>query len=544
MKKNRLFFKNSFLLIILIFGFMFLSGCYSKIEEFFYIEQIETISIKIGDELTNYSNITCDENNDVLGFDGTTYYGKNVGSVVIRSNEGIFLIEVNDDIDYIYTNCNQRLLIGETTKIDVTIYPLYKDQKVIFKSSNEEVITVDSEGNVTAIDSGVCNVTITSAIDQNYSKDLTFIVLDKEEEYFEKIIETIIKNNEENKDLNNDNDVLQPIIDKNINSLIGISASGLFTETFASGIVYKMNIHFNDNSVLEDVKTIDNYKNIKYFEYYVITNRHIVKDMTDISVYLGNDIEEEAQLIEYDDKIDLAVIKFKSNYYVPVAIFGDSSEISKGEFIISIGNGRGKEYFRTSTFGILSGCTRYISVDTDNDNVSDWDSEYLQHDASLNESDSGGAVLNLKGEIIGINTTKITNYKYNNMSFAIPSNLVLSIVSQLEQGIKPQRLQLGIQIIEVSKYQLNKEYYLSIYPFLNIPDDLKYGFCITNITEGGFAYKANMQVGDIIIKFNDVDIKYTYQLRSELGKYFENSGDVATVIVLRNGIEVELKVVF
>lgn len=542
MKKNNLL-RNTFLLVFLMGIVILLSGCYNKIEEFFYIEQVETIYVNLGEKIA-LTNIKCEDNNDVIQFNGESYYANNVGSVVVRCNEGIYLIEVCDEVTDISTKCSQRLIIGETTTIETTVYPLTKSQGVSFVSSNDDVVSVNNQGIVTAINSGVCNVTITPIDDKSFTKELTFIVLDKEEEYYEKIIQTIIKNNEIDKDLSNGANILKPIIDKNINSLIGINAKKMFINTFASGIVYKMNIHFNDDTILNDVKEISDFNNIKYFEYYVITNRSVVKDASELSVYLGDDITVDASLIEYDDKIDLAVIKFESIYYVPVATFGDSSNVSKGEFIVSIGNGTGKEYFRTSNFGILSSDSRYVSTDTDNDNVSDWDSEYLQHDASLNEGDSGGAILNLKGEIIGINTTKISNYKYNNMSFAIPSNLALSIAEQLEQGIRPERLILGIQIIDVTQYHLRKDYYLSLYPDMVIPDDLKYGFYITNITEGGFAEKANMQVGDIIVKFNDIDIKYSYQLRSELGKYFKDSGEVATVVVLRNGSLVTLNVVF
>lgn len=539
MKKNK-----SFFLILFILMMMFLSGCFNKIEEKFYIEQIETVSINIGDSL-KYNNITFESNNDILVFKDGTYYGNKTGSIIIKTSEGTYLIEVNDNITDIVIECSQRLIVGEATKIETTVYPLSKSQEVTF-DCNSDILNIENDGTVHAIKSGVCNVTVISIADKSFKKELTFIVLDKEEEYYEKIIETIIKNLENEKHLNKDEDVIKPVIEKNINSLIGVSgySEELKTSNFASGIVYKMNIVFLDGSKLDDVKEIQDYKNIKYFEYYALTNRHIVEGRTNLNVYLGNNKYENCEVVQYDDKIDLAVIKFKSTYYVQVATIGNSSSLDKGEFIISIGNGKGIEYFRTTNFGILSSNSRYISVDTDNDNVSDWDSEYLQHDASLNEGDSGGAILNLKGEIIGINTTKISDYKYNNMSFAIPINLAMNLAKTLEKGIKPERLILGVQIIDVSKYRLNKEYYLSQYPNIKIPDDLRYGFYITNITEGGFAYKANMQVGDIIIKFNDINLKYTYELRSELGKYLKDSGDKATVVVLRDGKEEVLNVTF
>lgn len=536
--------KYNLLIIFLLMIVITLSGCYNYVEEYFYISQIETIYLNVGD-IVPYNVLNID--NNILEENEEQIIAKKIGNILIETDKGKFFLIISDNISDIQIKCNQRLIVGETTNIETTIYPLHKNQEVEYQSMNNDVITVTSNGVIEAKSIGIATVKVNPVIDKNIVKEITFIVLDKDEEYYEKVVNTIVNNKENEKDFSNTNDVIKPIIDTNINALVGVKSYSYITNTsiFASGIIYKMDVYLQNGEILQNIKDINNYNNIARFKYYVITNRHVIEKMDIVHIYLGdNKTEELATVIEYDNKIDLAVLTFESIYYFNTAKIGNSDNLQKGEFVISIGNGQSQEYYHTSNFGVLSSYNRYISVDTDGDNVSDWDSEYLQHDASINEGDSGGALMNLKGEVIGINTTKINGYQYNNMSFAIPINLVMNIVEQLEQGIRPERLQLGIEILDVSKYQLNKEQYLAQYPNIKIPDDLKYGFYINKITEGGFADQANMQVGDIIVKFNDINIKYTYQLRLELNKYLKGSGEKASVTILRNNEEIVLEVVF
>ena len=155
MKKNK-----SFFLILFILMMMFLSGCFNKIEEKFYIEQIETVSINIGDSL-KYNNITFESNNDILVFKDGTYYGNKTGSIIIKTSEGTYLIEVNDNITDIVIECSQRLIVGEATKIETTVYPLSKSQEVTF-DCNSDILNIENDGTIHAIKSGVCNVTVSS----------------------------------------------------------------------------------------------------------------------------------------------------------------------------------------------------------------------------------------------------------------------------------------------------------------------------------------------------------------------------------------------
>ncbi len=539
--------KKPFVIILLLFIMLTSVGCYSSNDPKLEINQIESLTFEIGDEIP-LTNVYCKNETDIIAQYKDKIYAYKVGEVVVKSDQGKFYITIKESDPVLSVQSKQLLSVGEETVIQSIIVPTTKNQKVTYKSSDEDIIKVTDDGIVKAISSGVARVEVISE-QYNLIKELTYVVLDSDEVYYEVIVNTIL--NQNNINLGEDyNKILEGIINYNTMSLVGVSSYSYFNneflnEDFGSGIIYKMNINYLNGSKKLDVKTIQNEQNIKNFEYYVITNRHLILNKNRIKIFLGSQYDEiDAEIIEYDEKIDLAVIKFTSKYYLPVAKLGNSEEVDKGEFIISIGNGTGKDYFRSNTFGIVSSTKRYVSTDTDGDNVNDWDSEYIQHDASINEADSGGAIMNLKGEIIGINSTKISSTTFNNMSFAIPINLVLEIVSQLEQGIRPKRATLGVQILDVTGYWQDPDYYKLMYPGINIPEDVKYGFYVNVVDRGGVAEKAQVKVGDIIVGFNNVDLKYSYQIRAELGKFLIGSGEVAEMKVIRDGKVVILSVKF
>ena len=121
------------------------------------------------------------------------------------------------------------------------------------------------------------------------------------------------------------------------------------------------------------------------------------------------------------------------------------------------------------------------------------------------------------------------------MSFAIPINLVMEIVKQLEVGVRPQRATLGVQILDITGYWQNPEAYNKQYPGIKIPEHIRHGFYVNVVDKGGVAEKAKVQIGDIILEFNNVEIRYSYQVRAELGKFLIGSGQIAEIKVYRNG---------
>lgn len=330
--------------------------------------------------------------------------------------------------------------------------------------------------------------------------------------------------------------VVQASIEKVEGSVLGVSnykKSVVNPEVhYGSGFVYKTIAIMKDGSQKSYEEVLDS-NDVDHFKYYLVTNRHVVEGdgyTPELKVYFGEeDKEVDATLIQYDDQIDLAVLTFEHTTIVKPLEFGDSDKLKKGSFAIAIGSPSGFEYYGSATFGIISHPKRYIADDLNNDNISDWDSEYIQHDVAINPGNSGGPLISIDGKVIGINTMKFVSEDIDNMGFSIPSNLVKKIIGLLEKGIKPTRTKLGVEIIGV-KYLTpsDKTKY-------SIDQEMDYGIYIATIDKNQFAYKAGIKQGDIIVKFNDVEVNKTQQIRIELNKFILNQGMSCDVVVLRNG---------
>lgn len=307
-----------------------------------------------------------------------------------------------------------------------------------------------------------------------------------------------------------------------------------------SGIVYKGYAELEDGSEVDLEETI-NSNNVKTYHYYLVTNRHVIKGGDVVKIYDGTiDEELNAKVLQYDDQVDLAVVSFEHTKYIKPLNFADSDSVKAGSFAIAIGNPSGFEYYGSATFGIVSSSKRYISDDTDGDSVNDWDAEYIQHDVAINPGNSGGALLNIKGEVIGVNTMKFVSDDVDNMGFSIPSNLVKQVVIVLEKGEKPIRLKLGVNCIslkDITEKLMKEENFI-------IPQGLKYGMYITDINSGGLAESINLKVNDIIVEFNGVLIKESYQLRAELSKFVLGSGEKTIIKYYRDGVIKTQEIIF
>src|SRR5690606_6841013 len=142
---------------------------------------------------------------------------------------------------------------------------------------------------------------------------------------------------------------------------------------------------------------------------YIVTNNHVVKDADKIIVTLADGNEEEAQIIGTDPRTDLAVIKVKVDNYVTPVKFGDSDKLLVGEEVVAIGNPLGQRFARTVTAGIVSGLNRLLTTEEG------FTFRLIQTDAAINPGNSGGALVNLRGELIGINTVKIAAEGFEGM---------------------------------------------------------------------------------------------------------------------------------
>ncbi len=542
---------------------IFLSACSITNINDFYIRTVIELDLSIGDKYIFDDNYqSSDENIFSLNeFEGEAL---NLGDASIYKNNEknvYYLIHVNNLPKYIDCECEHILKVGEETELNVVVSPLNANQDVKYEISDENIIKI-VDNKIIALKEGYSDIIIKTINKQSIETCISILVQNEDELNYEDKVEFNINKDDNVPTYANIGEEINGLVKRVEKSFIGINqySNGIISD-FGGGLLYKRNAYLEDGTLIEDV-TIDNLENVNIFEYYVVTTRNfgIIGDR--YTIYLGESFPTyNATMIQYDPKVDLCLFKFTCPLYLPLIKFGDSDNISQGEFIISINNSNGINYFRTVTYGIISHTKRYVATDTDGDETSDWDSEFIQHDASINSDAAkkviytsgdiynyinGGALINLKGELIGLDSMKISalDSTINNMSLSIPSNLIMEIAKMLESGKQPQRPLLGVTILDINNYYKNKDYYDELYGDMNIPDGLEYGFYISEIVSGGVAEMANVQIGDILIKFNDVTTKYSYQLRAELGKFIIGSGQTAKLTVIRGGEEVILTVTF
>lgn len=305
-----------------------------------------------------------------------------------------------------------------------------------------------------------------------------------------------------------------------------------------SGVIYGCEAKMKNGSTVSNCETTINSNEVETYNYLVVTNRHVVKDSQMLKVYIGEErLKLPATLIQYDDKVDLAVIRFSHYKYIQPIPFADSDLISHNSFAIAIGNPSGYDFYGSTTFGVISSPKRYLSDDTDGDGRADWDAEYIQHDVAINPGNSGGALINIKGELIGINTLKLLSDEIDNMGFAIPSNVVKDIVKILETGAKPTRRTLGIGVVDIFVL-LNPEDYPSLSYDYTVPNGILHGLYVSTVDANRPAHN-KLKPGDIILEINGIKIYYTYQFRKEL-----DSGEAVNLNVFRNNQMISVTITF
>ncbi len=215
---------------------------------------------------------------------------------------------------------------------------------------------------------------------------------------------------------------------------------------------------------------------------YIVTNNHVVENSTSVLVTLNTGGEYEAKVIGADEQTDLAVIKIEPKEELTVATLGDSSKLEVGERVVAIGNPMGLEFFGSVTQGIVSAVNRTISVDNRTMNL-------IQTDAAINSGNSGGALINAYGEVIGINSVKVSSSGIEGMSFAIPISEASPIISDLlEHGYVKGRPVIGIATRDVTAYMAQ----MYSWPV---------GAQVMSVTSDS-AREAGLQQGDIILSVN------------------------------------------
>lgn len=244
---------------------------------------------------------------------------------------------------------------------------------------------------------------------------------------------------------------------------------------------------------------------------YIVTNNHVVAKATEVKVVLKDGSEYKAKIVGTDPKTDIALLKIdpKGKKLQPVKL-GDSDKLKIGEWVIAIGNPFGLSY--TVTAGIISAKGRVIG-EGPYDN-------FLQTDASINPGNSGGPLINMKGEVVGINTAIIANAQ--GIGFAIPINLAKVIIAHLKKYGHVIRGWLGVYIQELTP-ELAKAMKLPV----------KHGVVITKVIPGSPADKAGLKAGDVIIRYNGKKIEHVNQLTIAVS--MTHPGTKVSIEVIRKG---------
>ena len=272
---------------------------------------------------------------------------------------------------------------------------------------------------------------------------------------------------------------------------------------------------------------------------YIVTNAHVIDGASKVEVSLVDGTRVEAEVVGSDALTDLAVLTVDDANIKQVAKFGDSDAITLGEPVIAIGNPLGLEFFGSVTQGIISGKERIIPVDIDQNGQPDWEADVIQTDAAINPGNSGGALVNLRGEVIGINSMKIAQSRVEGIGFAIPIRAVQPIIEDLEKHKEVQRPFMGVGLASLSDVPLEAQR-----STLKLPEDVKSGIVVTGVERTSPADKAGLKQYDVIVKLDDQEIKDALGLRKFLYSQ-KNIGDTMKVSYYRDGKleETEMKLV-
>lgn len=325
--------------------------------------------------------------------------------------------------------------------------------------------------------------------------------------------------------------------------IIGLTITGTlyFTKKSAGSSLVSKNINVTEkDSISESVKkvydavvVVNNYQSGHLTGYgsgfvykkddkygYIMTNNHVVSDATSVKVTLSSGKEVDAKILGTDTYMDIAVLRISASDVLEVAEIGDSTKTKIGDTIFTVGTPVSKDYAGTVTKGIISGENREITV---TNNGSQYMMEAIQIDASINPGNSGGPLVNIDGQVIGINSIKLVQSSVESMGFSIPIEVAMSQVSKLENGEKIARPVIGITLYNNSS---------------SLAGESKSGVIVGEVYKDSDAETAGLQANDVINKLDGVTIKNSAHLKYLLYKH--NIGDTVKLIITRDGKEKEL----
>ncbi len=272
-------------------------------------------------------------------------------------------------------------------------------------------------------------------------------------------------------------------------------SSGLQTASEGSGVVYK-----------KDGNTA-----------YIVTNNHVVSGSNAIQVLLSDGTKLTGKLVGTDEQTDLAVLKVKADKVTEVADFADSGKTEAGQSVLAIGSPLGSDYATSVTEGIISATKRQVDA-TDESGNSLGKATVLQTDAAINPGNSGGPLVNLAGQVVGINSMKLASSEdgtsVEGMGFAIPSNTVVNIINELEKNGKIERPALGVSMVDLSNVSASDQR-----DVLHLPDSVSDGVIIVEAEKDSPAANAGLARYDVITKIGDTKVSDSGELRDALYKH-------------------------
>ena len=261
---------------------------------------------------------------------------------------------------------------------------------------------------------------------------------------------------------------------------------------------------------------------------YIVTNNHVIDGAEKLEISLESGEKTTAELVGKDALSDLAVLTIDAKYAKSFLEFGNSDQLRAGDAVVAIGNPLGLDFSGTVTQGIVSAVNRAINVNT---SAGEWEMNVIQTDAAINPGNSGGALLNSAGQVIGINSLKISESGVEGLGFAIPSNEVMPLIEEMTLHGQVERPYIGVGLADLAQVP---PMYLQ-----HLPQEVKGGVMVANVDPLSAAGKAGLAVEDVITAINGTDITSPTELRKFLYSQLK-VGDTATFTIYRGA---ELKTI-
>ncbi|MDD6223965.1 MAG: trypsin-like peptidase domain-containing protein [bacterium] len=265
---------------------------------------------------------------------------------------------------------------------------------------------------------------------------------------------------------------------------------------------------------------------------YILTNHHVVEGSDKLIVTMSNDDQIEGEVLGSDAYLDLAVVRIDVEYVKQVAKIGTSSESNVGDTVFTVGSPVGYQYRGSVTRGTLSGKNRMVTVSVNS--TSDWVMNVLQIDAAINPGNSGGPLLNVNGEVIGINSLKLVEDEIEGMGFAIPMEYAMKFIDELENGKEIERPLIGINMLNVTDIYRLYQYNIIIDP------SIESGVVVVGVVENSSAAQAGLQKGDIITGIGGKEVTNAAYLKYLLYQY--EVGDTIQLTYIRDKKEKKVSI--